>query len=172
MGIDKFYKGLSLTGVINSITAINIGIITKIATDYLFIDFNSIVYTTVSEIEEEISYILYALILYSLGTPLDDVTKEYAQKWSYDLTNPTLDNFKSYFTSKLIDDTALNKIKEHILKISSQKCTPESLKLVYIAFDGVPQMAKEVEQKKRRFNGYVISKLKSKESDASSFIII
>lgn len=168
MGIDKFYKGLNLTDILNCKTAITNNVIEKIITDYLFIDFNSIVYTTVSEIEEEISYILYSLILHSLGSDIDEKTKEYSTKWNFDLTNPTLELFKIHFSSKLIDETALQKIKEHIYTISSTKCVSENIKLIYIAFDGVPQMAKEIEQKKRRFNGYIISKIKSKIYEAHS----
>lgn len=162
MGIDKFFN--SLKNKISSIkkSGITINFKDTITTDYSYIDFNSVIYTTVSEIEEELNYVLYSLILQQFGVPFDEVSKEFSKKWNYNLENASLQTYKDYFSAELIDKSALENIKKYVIMIATKLCSKETLKLLYISIDGVPQLAKKVEQKKRRCNGFIISKLKAK----------
>lgn len=163
MGVIDFFPSLTKNENINKKEkGIIIGLDKSIETDFSYIDFNSIAYTCVNEIEKEINYILYSIILNQFGSQFCDKTREYAIKWNYDLENANLLSYKNHFRSELIDKVALDKIKQNVLYINTKLCNPERMRLVFLALDGVPQMAKEVEQKKRRFNGYVISKLKNK----------
>lgn len=170
MGVDKLFYSLEKTESIKK-DGINLGFNKKVPTDYFYDDFNSTVYTIVLEIEKELNYLLYAIILHlEENIQLDTMALLYAKKWKFDLnnlTNPTIDSYKNYFTSKLIDIVALERIKEYMIFKATQLIEPHLLKLYMVSIDGVPQMAKEGEQKKRRLNGEIISRLKKKIHEKS-----
>jgi 5'-3' exonuclease len=156
MGIIDFFTSLNKNKYINK-GSIIIDFKNIISCDYLYIDFNSIIYISINTIERELNYILYSVIIKNYSEEAILLSK----KWSYELENSTIELYKNYFTNELIHNFILNKIKQYILEIINL-CDKDNLKLIYFSIDGVPQMAKEVEQKKRRFNSYVISCLKKK----------
>ena len=163
MGVDKLFNSLEKTINIQK-NGIHVNFDNKIPTDYLYDDFNSTIYITASEIEKELNYLLYEIILNNNDDnhQLDDKALEYAKKWNFDVSNVTLDSYQNYFTSELIDNMTLIRIQEYMIYKCSNLVEPNMLKLYMISIDGVPQMAKEREQKKRRFNGEIISRLKNK----------
>lgn len=169
MGVEKLFNSLERTESIQK-DGIHIGFKKKIQTDYFYDDFNSTVYTTASEIERELNYLLYAIILNSdnnrsITLPLDEKAIEYALKWKFDVSTPsnlTIESYKKYFTSDLIDIVALERIESYMIFKCTQLIEPDLLKLYMVSMDGVPQMAKEREQKKRRFNGSIINELKKR----------
>ena len=173
MGVDRLFYSLEKTLCFKS--GISIGFKNKIPTDYLYDDFNSTIYTTATEIEKELNYLLYAIILETEKNSYqcnnnkqydfmaDEKALIYAKKWNFPINdNLSIGYYKQYFTSNLIDTVALQRIKEYMIFKCKHLIEPTFLKLYMISIDGVPQMAKEREQKKRRFNNELISKLKKK----------
>lgn len=158
MGIERFFYSLAKNKIIKS-DGIITGIKNKFDTEHLYVDFNSIIYNIASEIENELNYLLYALIL----EEIDDRAKEICTKWNFHHKN--IDMYKKFFTSELIDMFALKNIKKYITNITTNIINSESIKSIFIAIDGVPQMGKIMEQKKRRYTGYLLGKFKGKIYD-------
>ena len=161
MGIERFFNSLKKVGSMSK-EGIILGIVEKLDANYLYIDFNSIIYNIASDIEHELNYLLYSIILLNKGTVLDAEAIGIASTWGYDITSPSIATYKSYFDGEKIDVATIERVKNHVLHISSKLVIPEKLKRLFIALDGVPQMSKIIEQKKRRYNGHIISKLKKK----------
>lgn len=162
MGIERFFNSLAKSENIKNI-GIVIGSKEKIITDYFYIDFNSIIYNIVNEIESELNYLLYSIILLDdTNTDLVDTKAiEIAHKWKYE-AKPSVESYKNYFNGELIDKIAIERVKNYVIYTTTKLVDPNNLKLLYVSLDGVPQMSKIIEQKKRRYNGYVTSKLKNK----------
>jgi 5'-3' exonuclease len=157
MGIERFFNSLVKSESIKE-NGIIVGLKDKINASYLYIDFNSIIYNVVTDIEKDLNYLLYSII----DNNLDEESTKISVKWNYDINIANIDNYKIHFSSELIDKEAIDRITKQIIYISSQIINPEELELLYIAIDGVPQMSKIIEQKKRRYNGYISSKIKDK----------
>ena len=62
MGIERFFNSLRKKDILQE-GSISVDLKNKIDTDYLYVDFNSIIYTIVNEIEKELNMILYYIIL-------------------------------------------------------------------------------------------------------------
>jgi 5'-3' exonuclease len=165
MGIEKFFNSLIKVEKIKS-NGIILGLKEKILSNFVYIDSNSVVHNISGEIEYDINYLLYSILLYmndSLGSPLDEITLRIVEKYSFNLSGGiTLENFKSSFSKEILDEIVLRKIKEHIIYITTKLINPDSVKIINISFDGIPQMSKIVEQKKRRYNGYLVGELRNK----------
>ena len=160
MGIEKFFYSLAKNKMIKNNSIIT-GFNKAYDVEHLFIDFNSIVYNVVSEIENTLNYLLYDIILYEFDKKeLTNKSKEICKKWKFSDENVSIDKYKEYFTALLIDNDALMEIKNTIKHISSVLTEPEKIKTIFIAIDGTPQMGKIIEQKKRRYMGYLLSKFK------------
>jgi 5'-3' exonuclease len=160
MGIEKFFYSLAKNKMIKNNSIIT-GFNKAYDIEHLFIDFNSIVYNVVSEIENELNYLLYDIILFEYDKKeLTIKSKEISEKWNFDLTDVTIEKYKEYFTTTIIDNDAMMQIKNTIIHISSVLTEPEQIKTIFIAIDGTPQMGKIIEQKKRRYMGYLLSKFK------------
>lgn len=181
MGVERFFNSLTQVEKIKT-NGIIVGLKVKILSNFIYIDFNSVIHNISSETERDLNYLLYSIILYESNPtmyPLDEATLTIINKYSYtiegvnttykfDITKGiTLENFLLTFPKEHIDEIVLTKIKEHIVYITTKLIDPEGVKQIYIAFDGVPQMSKVVEQKKRRYNGYVIGELKMKIYEAT-----
>jgi len=165
MGIERFFNSLAKNETIKE-NGIVTGLKDKIDANYVYIDFNSVIYNIITDIENELNYLLYDLILYidKSTEKIDDKAKSIAEKWKYDisdLNSITLDSYKTYFNSALLDSAVMERIQNHIIHVITQLVIPDNIQLLYIAVDGVPQMSKIIEQKKRRYNGYVVSEIKN-----------
>lgn len=177
MGIERFFNSLTQVKKIKT-NGIKTGLSEKIISNFVYIDFNSVVHNISSETERDLNYLLYAIILHEddfTKYPLDEMSLSIIEKYSSvpkqdgEITNifntesgVTVDNFINTFNREYLDEIILIKIKEHIIHITTKMMEPTEVKQIYIAFDGVPQMSKVVEQKKRRYNSYVIGELKAK----------
>jgi 5'-3' exonuclease len=160
MGIERFFNNLAKNKIIKN-NSIVTGFKKAYDIEHLFIDFNSIVYNVVSEIETTLNYLLYDIILFEHDKKeLSIKSKEISEKWNFELTNVSVLKYKEHFTSIIIDNYAMMEIKNTVIHISSVLIEPEQLKSIYIAIDGTPQMGKLIEQKKRRYMGYIESKFK------------
>jgi 5'-3' exonuclease len=72
-----------------------------------------------------------------------------------------LESFKSKI-DKEINGVIIQKVLEYVINIVTNYVDPTKLKLLYIAIDGVPLKSKMVEQRKRRYMGMTIEKIKEK----------
>ena len=178
MGIDNFFSSINQNDEFNKLKIIY-DYHDKISTDYLYIDFNSFVHTLTSHIDEQINYILYSIILEIndndinnidnidniLNTPItlkyDEKLKEISNFLNFKMETLTLKDFLNYFNDVFIEKKAIEYIGERLHWFCDNYIT-DDLKMIYIAIDGVPSMGKIIEQKKRKYNSYIMSKLKFK----------
>lgn len=155
MGIERFFNSLTQIEKIKT-NGIIMGLKEKIKSNYVYIDFNSVVHNISGEVERDLNYLLYAIILNKRqNRNFDAEAIKIIEKYSVDINNFSNINFE-------LDQIILTKIKDQIVHITTQLIDPINVKQIYIAFDGVPQMSKLTEQKKRRYNSYVVSELKKK----------
>lgn len=160
MGIEKFFNSIAKNETVRLADGITLGLKTKIDSEYVYIDFNSIIYTIATEIESELNYLLYEVILSNGSAITDDHAKTIAELWEYAIPTATIQSYKEHFTNELIDDNALNRVKTYIVNLVENILVSGSIKRIMIALDGIPTMSKMIEQKKRRYMGYVSSVFK------------
>jgi hypothetical protein len=169
MGIEKFYKG-----IIESEYMIKNDPTKSSETNFFYIDFNSIMYNISSKIDDQLNTLLYRIIeiesinnsnkLQSEKTQL--IGKIYeevmpiAEDWNFDVTKANINSYTSFFKEDIVDKKAIELIKKNLEELYLKHISSKTLKIIYIAVDGVPNMAKIVEQKRRRYTGYIISKMK------------
>ena len=167
MGIERFFNSLKddfkITESINPDTK------SIIKSDYLFLDFNSIIHI----ISQRVNNIVDIIIRQSLldfngcgdGNSMDnfsflnldnnirllDIETPENDFSDNDSEDQVLNSCKSYFTIERLDDIIINNVGLFILNLI--KKFDMNLKFLYMSIDGVPSKAKMVEQKKRRFMG-------------------
>jgi 5'-3' exonuclease len=136
MGIEKFFSTVNRNfQVVSTIDLKNADSKTDlIHSEYLFIDFNSIIHNVSSKLINELN--------------------------QYSNSSTNLQKLEKYSNIKLedLDYIIIQEVNLFIIKLL-EKIDLDSLKLVYMALDGVPTFAKILEQKKRRFVGDFIDKL-------------
>ena len=173
MGIENFFNTINRHTLFqNNITSsfTNEPATCIINGENLYFDFNSIIYNIVQNIEYEINYILYELIT---GHNTEDKNK-YLNKY-FSLLNITdflqSDNESNKLTMnifvQIFDIVNLNKIlikliKDKLKEFLTVYSNPELIQHVFISIDGMPNMPKIMEKKKRRHMQYVLGEIKSK----------
>jgi len=168
MGIERFFN--SLKDDFNITESIKPDSRRIIKSDYLFIDFNSIIHVVSQRINNIVDTIVRQSLLdyngcgdsnsmeYLKNLNLDDKYKLIdIQLPKLDFSNgdseqDVLDNCKKYFTVERLDDIIINNVGLFVINLI-KKFDTKQLKMVYMSIDGVPSKAKMVEQKKRRFMG-------------------
>lgn len=156
MGIEQFFSSLE-ANTINSKHKFTYKSSKPIKGPNLFIDFNSIVYITSSAIVNDLNYLVYNNIY---KKPIDDKVKQILA--DYNLS-------KVSDVDKLnINQIVLDKIVEYIKFIVTQLTDANTLDLIYIAIDGVPNKNKMIEQRKRRYMAAIINEYKKELFDKYS----
>lgn len=151
MGIEKFFNSLiKKDNKLNSEVLVNY----KPNVKYLYIDFNSILYKIAEDIESELNNLLYELI-YD-GDIHSEKNKIVSKKWGYDISI----SFEDFFTDNLIQDYLYKEIDNNLEYIYNNIIDSHNIEYIYISIDGIPNMAKIVEQKRRRYMGYIIGESK------------
>jgi hypothetical protein len=150
MGIENFFNTLRKANFIqkNNIDNINLN------TDYLYIDFNSVIYMVVDECEEDINYYLYSIIIKNY----DEKCKVIEDK--YKINFNTIDEFTDYFNQKKVDEI----VKENIYNFIKNLCikvNKDTLKEIFISFDGTPTFSKISDKRKRKYLNHIINNFKS-----------
>ena len=159
MGIEKFFNSI----VKNNTVKNNKNIIVlekKIKANYFYIDFNSILYKLSAKLEKELNCLLYEIIIKDLSDESKQISKEYGFDVSED--NYSVESFKKYFTEDYTDRIILHLIVEEIDYLLNELIDSDELKTLYISLDGIPNFAKIIEQKRRRYNNYIIGEIKKK----------
>jgi len=156
MGIERFYSTI-INSSVSSGKAIIKNLKEHIDVDYLYVDFNSIIYYIAENIEKDINTLLHHVIK-NIITPTDiEIITRYGI--NYDIKENNIP--KIIKSIKEIDTTniTLTTVEDFIDMLSTSVANPELLKLLYIAIDGMPNMGKIWEQKRRRYSSSVMSKL-------------
>jgi len=151
MGVEKLFRTIrKMSESIKEATEKN-------NIDYFYIDFNSIVYNVYGEVEYELNSILYSIIF-------DD--KNYMNildKWKKILNVDKIDlSFFENIEEDKLDSIVVTKVREYINNVIKKYIYVENLKKIYICADGIPSFAKMIEQKKRRYVGYIEGTLRRK----------
>lgn len=155
MGIENFFNTITR----NKIVSESLKIQEKIECNYLYIDFNSILYILSAEFENDVNYYLYTLII----NDKDDKAKDIEEKYNINFTN--IQEFNNYFNQDRINEIIKNNIYNYIKNLCKNLIESNTLKQIYISMDGTPTMSKIVEQKKRRYMNYILSNLKKQIYD-------
>lgn len=156
MGIEKFFNSLVNNDTIQKGNLLILE--KKIEADFIFIDFNSILYKIALQIENDLNMLLYELLLGKKN--LTEKSIEIAKMWNYNTEEYTLENYKNIFSDQCIDEKFIDLVSEDLLFIMGDLINGNNIKKIFISMDGVPNMAKIVEQKKRRYMGYILNESK------------
>jgi len=125
-----------------------------------YMDFNSNVYSAVALVEDAMNSILYEIILGK--KEFSEYVKNKATSIHFTLKKyKDVNDFKK-FRNENIQDIVVDVVVDITKDILINSCNFEEVEYVYIAFDGIPQMGKVFEQRKRRYLRYIESGLKQK----------
>jgi len=160
MGIEKFFNGISKNNNIKLQDGVTLGLEKKLEGEYIYVDFNSILYNIANDIEKELNYILYEIIIKNEMASSDKLMEKYMKVWNF--TGSTIKEYDTYFTTEKVELELENKVIEYLKNIFKGLNDPNKIKKIYIGIDGIPTMGKVIEQKKRRYMGSVISYCKKK----------
>ena len=141
MGIERFFNSLK-----EKFDIIKLYNNKLISSNYLFLDFNSIIHTESQNVVNILNMALKDLLLDSNRKDI----KKMLEKIS--VSNEILDNIKSiddylgYFNIDLVENLIIKNIIIFVNKLIKNFV---NLDLIYISIDGVPSKSKMMEQKKR-----------------------
>lgn len=161
MGIEGFLKTLQKK------TESGVGNISpndKKQIRFLHIDFNSILYNVTSVVEEETGLLLCHMIYYPQKFKKNEFCMNLAKKYDYDLQTATIESYVEHFNGikSYIDQIIIEQVKKYIVEEILSLLDANVLEYIYISFDGIPTMAKIIEQKHRKYMGFLISDLQKK----------
>lgn len=159
MGIEGFFKTIEK----KKNAGIKSDFASKTDTECLYIDFNSILYIITAEVEEELGILLCKIIYDSKFTD-DKQCIAIAKKYDYDLLTGSIETYKKKFKNNDVEMNIkiINLVKKQLEKMLVTFTNETIIKKIFLAFDGVPLMGKVVEQKHRRYMGYVTGELHKK----------
>jgi 5'-3' exonuclease len=196
MGIDKFFTSLTRSKLINTCKIkkqkmqLTDGIQSDqsdepidqmvedrenmIECDRLYIDFNSILHIIYNDIERDIQYVMYSKIIGAIDKKCEDIMNRIDQ--NFDLMDNMngqieewLSGFKNHIVSLIDENYVLMYVKNYIRYIMTNLVTGDTVRRIFISIDGVPNMAKIVEQKKRRILSSINAGLKKKIEEQFKF---
>ena len=172
MGVLEFFSTLVRTDITSS--AIKKNFKEKLKIDYLMIDFNSIIHVASQNIVSEINSFMRTILknLYtghSVGlVRLTELFTKYKMTNIQSKIKPgtepniVIDLFKSHFDDAYLDKLIIGRVISTILHILKTHCVDKQIQMLYLAIDGVPSKGKLIEQRQRKFMGYIIEKYKEK----------
>lgn len=149
MGIENFFNIIKKNFFTEKINKEE-----RIYCDYLYIDFNSIIYTVSNTLENDINYYLYSLII----NQIDDESKDISEKYDFKITN--IDEFKKYFNSDRLSELFKHNVFKYLDNIINNIVDNTNIKSIYISIDGTPTLSKIIEQRKRRYINYMVDIMK------------
>lgn len=132
MGIERFFSSIESSSIINKDGEILTD--KRISAKTVMFDFNSEIHTVSSAILSDIN---------------GEILKAIENK----------EKIPEY-TEDFIDDLIINKVKRRLINVIKIFTYSDKVETIFIAFDGVPTMGKVIEQKRRRYLGYVLDRIK------------
>jgi len=161
MGIERFFRSIEENNITNLQSSFTKTLRKQILTQFMYIDFNSIIHITSFKVISELNYLLYKII----SNKFENNRKSKSIIKSYNLT---LDNdidhekYHNIFTEEVLNELIIDKVIEYVYNILTNYIVSNELKFFYIAIDGVPSKAKMIEQKNRRYMGGLINHFQKK----------
>jgi 5'-3' exonuclease len=158
MGIEKFIRTINNNKEISKNIFIEDN---NIKNNFVYLDFNALIYNSIEEIEEELNYLLYEIIINkSFDTSSNLIISKYNNILNLKETNNiTLEYFNDNISSKT------NNILSQILIQKIKYFITSTTEYLYISFDGIPTMSKIIEQRKRRYINYIFDNIKKELCD-------
>jgi 5'-3' exonuclease len=138
MGIEYFFSGLLTNKQIKTADGIIKGIDLQTSNNFIYIDFNSILYMMATKIENEINYNIYESII-----------------------NNTIDKNMKY-DNDMLNNKLIEYVKNCVLNICTNVNNPEDIKTIYIGIDGIPTISKIIEQRNRYYKKYFTQQITKK----------
>ena len=158
MGVERLFSSIKENiiskDVINARTVEN-----KLDIEIMCIDFNSIIHISSVHVNNGLNKILYRLVN---NLPFDNKIQSYIDAYNIQNIISDYDTFKKNMTNDKMDEIIIHTIEKHICMIVSEFIHANKLKILQIAIDGVPSKSKMMEQKKRRYMGYIITGISEK----------
>src|SRR5687768_18194467 len=160
MGIERFFSSIEQSSVTNFKSNFTNKLENKINCDCLCIDFYSIIHTVSTKIIFDLNYALYQLIKGSGGKTenkklLDTLHKYHSLPSFSVLTADFIDKIDDfvYEVNNRMNHIVMLHVYLFVQNILENFIDSDKLKNLIIAFDGVPNKSKMLEQKKRRYTG-------------------
>jgi 5'-3' exonuclease len=152
MGIERFT---------NSIIKNKENIKYKIAINTMLFDLNAVMYKSFATAEEELNHLIYDITEGEGKMTAKSI--EVAKKWNFEVSDVvTIEMYEKHFTEDLKDTMAILYVKREIFNPIDELTESKNITRLILAPDGIPTFGKMIEQRKRRYNAYVINKLKKK----------
>ena len=161
MGIERFFSSIEQNNITNMQNSFTYKLQTQLNSEYLLIDFNSIIHITSSLVLSDMNYLLYQIITnsYKNNNKFYDIVKTYNIQLNGNLE---YNHLLKYLTTDKLNEIIMKKVEDYIINMLMHFINPLKLKYLFIAVDGVPNKSKMIEQKKRRYMGTIINELKKK----------
>jgi 5'-3' exonuclease len=161
MGIESFFRSIEQNNITNLQDNFTYKLEKRIESDYLLMDYNSVVHITSSTVITDLNYMLYQIINKTFKN--NHKFKQLKDVYGLDINaDPEYTDLINLLTHHKLDNIILEKVEEYTLNIIKNFVEPNKLKYLLIAIDGVPHKSKMLEQKKRRYMGTIINELKDK----------
>lgn len=126
----------------------------KISCNFLYIDFNCIMYLVAEKIEVELNNLLYKLIT----KKIDENDSHFIFiKNKYNLKG-NLDDIINNIKYLDIDNIFIKMIKEYILNLLNY-FENNQLKILFFSIDGMPDMSKIYQQRKKKYSLFILNKI-------------
>jgi len=155
MGIENLFSTIKKNKLTNNtLFNTNTNIDDKISCNYLYIDFNSVIYLVTDILESDFNYYLYCLII----NKKDDKCISIEQKYNFNFNS--YEEYCNYMNPDKILDLFKINLYAYIDNIIQNIFIITDIKDIYMAFDGTPSLAKIIEKKKRRYIKYLVNSLK------------
>jgi len=161
MGIERFFSGIESSDI-NIKNKFTHFFKQKLHIDYMYIDFNSIIYITNYKVLSDLNKILYLIVRNkSKNILFSEIVEKYGLKIKDTIT---ASEYNKYIMDR-IDKLILKSIEKYILNMLENYIKSDKLQYLYIAVDGVPSKAKMIEQKRRRYIGVISSDISKRIYD-------
>lgn len=162
MGIEGFIPAIKNA---SGVTEHFIGY--KVPIRNFLIDFYSIIHVASFNLTKQLDQILLYLIYAEHDIMIS--TQSISTNLGFDLDllkeldlSAQISAYKSHFTPELIENTIIQMIRDYIKYLLDTYTMRDKLRTVYFSSDGIPNMAKIVEQKHRKYLDYIIDGLNEK----------
>ncbi|VBB18464.1 XRN 5'-3' exonuclease [Yasminevirus sp. GU-2018] len=138
----------------------------RIGCKRFYIDFNSILHEVSNRIEQDVRYVQYAMIIDKIDEKCHTFMKSLDPNYKFPHDSFSMEQKCADFKKlmyRLINDTyVLNRVRDYVDNIMTDLITGDTVERLYISMDGMPTMAKIVEQRKRRVMTSIIGGIRRK----------